>query len=152
MAISKNKCGKLLQTCIWYCVFERATGLILKDDGTYVYYTISQDVPVYKNNRSCQISDILPETDKVMVREPARILILVIDIENTTRPISGFIAAMRNTLICHYSLAISGVQEFVNDRWEISQYRYPNVWYRRIQTVAAEASLRYCLPCYKEGF
>lgn len=101
---------------------KRATGLILKkDDGTYVYYTISQDVPVYKNNRPCQISDILPgDGIRVMVQtDGPNIDIAAIDIENTTRPISGIYRGNAEYFdLLHYSLAISGVQEFVNGRWE----------------------------------
>ena len=101
---------------------KRPTGMVLKkDDGTYVYYTISESVPVYKNNRPYRFSDVLAG-DKIRVMVQAdgdNIDIAAIDIENITKPITGIYRGNVEFFdLLHYSLAVSGVQEFVNGRWE----------------------------------
>jgi hypothetical protein len=101
---------------------KRTTSLVLKkDDGTFVYYPISDDIPVYKNNRPYRYSDILPgDRIRIMVQtNDQNIDIAAIDIESTTRTVSGIYrgyAEYYDSL--HRSLAVSGVQEFVNGRWE----------------------------------
>lgn len=101
---------------------KRQTGLVLKkDDGSFVYYTIPEAVPVYKNNRPCRFSDILPgDGIRVMVQtDGENIDVAAIDIESITRPVSGIYRGHVEYFdSLHYSLAISGVQEFVNGRWE----------------------------------
>lgn len=101
---------------------KRPTGFVLKkDDGNFVYYTITEDIPIYKNNRPYRYSDILPGDEiRVMVQTDGQnIDIAAIDIENTTRPVSGIYRGYAEYFdSLHRALAVSGVQEFVNGRWE----------------------------------
>jgi len=101
---------------------KRTSGLILKkDDGTYVNYVVPETVPIYRNNRPCRFSDILTgDRIRIMVQtDGANIDIEAIEIENMTRPVSGiFRGTVEYFDPLHYSLAVSGVQEFLNGRWE----------------------------------
>ncbi len=105
---------------------KSAAWLILKkEDGSFVNYPISNSLPVYKNGRLGSLSDILPgDRVKLLVQtDDAKLHIASIDVEKVTRPITGlyrgsveFLDSMQDTL------TVSGVQEFVNGRWENSSF------------------------------
>lgn len=104
--------------------YMRTTFLILKkDDGRFTSYNLTEEVPVYKNNRLCKLSDILPG-DKIRIlvqSDGENIDIAGIDIEKMTRPITGIYRGeveLYNGI--NSSLAVSRVQEFVNGRWEVT--------------------------------
>lgn len=99
--------------------------IIKKEDGSFVNYPVTASLPIYKNGRPGSLSDILPgDRVKLMVQtDDTNLHIAGIDIEKVTKPITGvhrgnveFLDSMKDTL------AISGVQEFVNGRWENSTF------------------------------
>ena len=99
-----------------------AAWLILKkDDGSFVNYTLSGTIPIYKNNRPCTISEIVVG-DRIRVLAQTNgpnIHIAGIDIEKQTRPIGGIYRGKIEFFdSINTSLAVSGVQEFINGRWE----------------------------------
>ncbi|MGI6084534.1 MAG: hypothetical protein ACOYIF_03720 [Acetivibrionales bacterium] len=100
----------------------RATWLVLKkDDGTFVNYPLSGSLPVYKHNRPCSASDIIVgDRIRVLVQTNGdSIDIAGIDIEKQTRPVNGIYRGNVEFFdIMNSSIAVSGVQEFINGRWE----------------------------------
>lgn len=118
-----------------------ATWLVLKkDDGTFVSYTISNTLPVYKNNRPCTISDILVgDRIRVLVQKNGlNVDIAGIDIEKQTRPVTGIYRGKIEFFdSINTSIAVSGVQEFINGRWEytpgigIQSFRYSSDYKER---------------------
>lgn len=112
------------------------TWLVLKkDDGTFVNYTISRTLPVYKHNRPSTISDIvIGDRIRVLVQTNGlNIDIAGIDIEKQTRPVTGiFKGNIEFFDRVNISIAVSGVQEFINGRWEhtpgigIQSFKYSN--------------------------
>lgn len=94
--------------------------VIKKDDGTFVSYKISK-TPVYKNNRPCKNTDIMPgDQVRLLVQaDGENIDIAFIDIEKMTRPINGIYrgeAEFFNRFSS--SLMVSKVQQFINGKWE----------------------------------
>lgn len=113
-----------------------ANWLVLKkDDGTFVNYTLSRTIPVYKHNRPSTISDIVVgDRIRVLVQTNGlNIDIAGIDIEKQTRPVTGiFKGNIEFFDRVNTSIAVSGVQEFINGRWEhtsgigIQSFKYSN--------------------------
>lgn len=113
-----------------------ATWLVLKkDDGSFVNYTLSITLPVYKHNRPCTISDIVVgDRIRVLVQTNGlNIDIAGIDIEKQIRPVTGIYRGKIEFFDnINTSIAVSGVQEFINGRWEhtsgigIQSFKYSN--------------------------
>lgn len=99
-----------------------ATWLVLKkDDGTFVNYPLSGMLPVYKHNRPCTSSDIVVgDRIRVLVQtNGSNIDIASIEIEKQTRPVTGIYRGNVEFFDrINSSIAVSGVQEFINGRWE----------------------------------
>lgn len=102
--------------------YKMPTSLVIKrDNGSFISYNLSEAIPVYKNNRPYKISDIVSgDRIRLLVQtDGENIDIAGIDIEKMTRPVTGIYRGdveFFNSL--NTSLAVSGVQEFVNGRWE----------------------------------
>ncbi|HBR01380.1 MAG TPA: hypothetical protein DD738_02080 [Ruminiclostridium sp.] len=101
---------------------KSASGLIVKNDsGVYIHYPLTNNIPVFKNGKPLGISDIQPG-DRIRLlaqTDGENIDIAGIDIEKNPKPVSGiyrgnieFFDKIRDSLV------LSGVQEFVNGRWE----------------------------------
>ena len=101
-----------------------ATWLILKkDDATYVNYSLTREIPVYNHNRPCTVSDVVVgDRIRVLVQtNGANIDIAGIDIEKQPRPITGIYRGKTEFFdSINTSIAVSGVQEFINGRWEVT--------------------------------
>ncbi len=123
------------------------TWLVLKkDDGTFVNYPLSKELPVYKHNRPCPISDIvIGDRIRVLVQtNGVNIDIAGIDIEKQTRSVTGIYRGnveFFNRI--NSSIAVSAVQEFINGRWEatssigIQSFQYSNEYKETLPKRAA---------------
>ena len=103
---------------------KNVTGLIVKkDNGIYIEYPLTAFTPIYNNGRPGNLSDLLPgERIKLLVQTDSDTIdIAAIELEKNSEPVSGIYRGnielfdrMRDALL------LSGVQEFVNGRWENS--------------------------------
>ncbi len=103
-----------------------ASLVIKRDNGTYSYYPINSSIPVYKNGRPGTHSDIKPgERIKLLVQTNGESMdIAGIEIEKNSMPITGvFRGHMEFYDTLRDALHVSGVQEFVNGRWENTQVK-----------------------------
>lgn len=107
-----------------YVYMINAANMVLRlDDGTFRSIPVPAGVPVYRNNRPVSRSEI-KEGDQVRMlvqTDGASIHVAGIDLMKDTRPISAiyrgnveFYDDFNNMLV------LSGIEEFVNGRWEYS--------------------------------
>lgn len=105
---------------------KNAANLVLKlDDGTYRSIPVPADVPVYRNNKPVSRNDIM-EGDRVKMlvqTDGTSIHVAGIDLLKDPKPVSAIYRGnveyydyLNNTLV------LSGVEEFVNGRWEHSSF------------------------------
>lgn len=97
------------------------TLVIKKDNGSFVSYKLSKEIPIYKNNRPCAATDIIAgDQARILVQvNGANIHIGAIEIEKNSRPISGIYRGeveFYNSF--NHTLGVSRVQTFINGRWE----------------------------------
>lgn len=108
---------------VYGTVHSKNAGMLLinREDGSYVSYRLTPEIPVFKNGRLCSLSDILPG-DKVRIlvqTESDNIHIAFIELEKLTKPVTGvYRGYVESYNQMRDALAVSGLQEFVNGRWE----------------------------------
>jgi hypothetical protein len=94
-------------------------------NGSFLNYTISPGVPVFRNDRLSDFSQIMPgDTVRLLVQTGVdSVHISRIDLEKTPQLVSAvYRGNVEGYSKMNDSLSLSGVQEFVNGRWEETSF------------------------------
>ncbi|NMA65299.1 MAG: hypothetical protein GX957_03545, partial [Clostridiaceae bacterium] len=96
-----------------------------KEDGTFAYYSISDTVPIYRNGKPENFSNILAgEKVKLLVQtDGGNIDIAGIEIEKTPSYITGIYRGVFETFdTSRDMLIVSNLQEFINGNWKNTSF------------------------------
>ena len=94
---------------------------VKKSDGSFVSYTVSSAVPIYKNGYATTLSEAhTGDSIRLYIQSIGGSLFIgSIDVEKNPQPITGlYRGTLENYNTVSDSLVVSGVKEFVNGRWE----------------------------------
>lgn len=100
--------------------------LVVKDaDGRFQNYTITPDVSVYRRNRPVSFSEVAAgDTVRLLIQSTGEALhIAGIDLEKSPKLVSALYRGdIEGYNTMNQTLSLSGVQEFVNGRWEETSF------------------------------